>query len=216
MTDLLLLLILVLTVILSYQRGALASLSGLGSYLLAVFVTSRYTSAVADFLYEKVVRNIAIDRIKSAIFNGSAYHEGNKWFDYVQEASKMSTKASDMAEYITDQYLSNVLLQMTSVVVSVLLFVILSTLVSWLLGLLIKTLHRTKGVGTLDRILGGVLGVVKGGLLIAALALALSYLRDSGWDALPESVQTSLDNSYLVTLVQDYLVIGGSNIVQPR
>ena len=145
MTDLLLLLILVLTVILSYQRGALASLSGLGSYLLAVFVTSRYTSTVADFLYEKVVRNIAMDRIKSAIFNGSAYHEGNKWFDYVQEASKMSTKASDIAEYITDQYLSNVLLQMTSVVVSVLLFVILSTLVSWLLGLLIKHCIAQKG-----------------------------------------------------------------------
>ena len=216
MTDLLLLLILVLTVILSYQRGALASLSGLGSYLLAVFVTARYTSTVAEFLYEKVVRNIAIDRIKSAIFNGSAYHENNKWFDYVQEASKMSTKASDIAESITDQYLSNVLMQLTSVVVSILLFVFLSTLVSWLLGLFIKTLHRTKGIGTLDRIFGGIFGVVKGGLLIVAFALALSYLRDSGWDALPDSVQTSLDNSYLVTLVQDYLVIGGSNIVQPR
>jgi len=101
------------------------------------------------------------------------------------------------------------------VVVSILLFVLVSALLGFLFGRLAKRLHHTGGVGTLDRLCGGLLGLVKGFLLVAAISVALSFLNDSGWEKIPDSIYDSLSASYFVTLVHDNL-LSDVPIVQPR
>lgn len=200
------LLVLLLVIYLSYKRGFFSALSGFVCYLVSAGVTYVYTSTVAQFLYEKVIRNLLIEQIKKNIFNGKAYHEDSKWFDYVYEASKVEDKASDIAAYIVDTYFKNLLLQLTQAVVGVLMFVLLSVLLSFLFRLLTGALNHSKGLGSINHLFGGVVGVLKGGLLVAVLGLVMSFVKDAQWSALPDVFQQQLKQSEAIAYVQETML----------
>ncbi len=197
--DIALLIFLAVVIIQSYHRGALSALSGVITFALASFVTVRYVEVVSKFLYDKFLRGIFVENIKKNIFNGSVYHEGGKWRDFFLEASKFQSKASDVAEYIVDHYLQDVILQVTGMVLTLLLFWALSFVLRRLLRLVTRTLHHTPVLGSIDQTVGGIMGVLEGILCVAVLAYALSFLKDSGWDGVPASLMQQMQDSYFIT-----------------
>ena len=203
--DILLIAIFVLAVFISYRRGLLSALSGLVTYAVALAVTYFFTGTSYVYLYENVVRGFVIDRIKSAIFNGTAEQEGNRWFDLVKEAKVISTNAEDIATYITDNFLSGTLLQGTRAVTAAALFILTSVLLGILFRMLKRITKKQGAVGKVDSTLGGILGVAKGLVLVLALCLILIYAK--GYSITSEAdlfLYEQVQDSYLVELVETY------------
>lgn len=197
--DLVLLAILLLTIFISYKRGILKSLSGLITYVAGAAVTYFFTDTVAIFAYEKMVRGFVIRRISSAITDGTAQQEGNKWYDLVKEASVLSTNPEEISTYITDRFLATSLQQGTKIVVAILLFILTSVLLGIVLHGL-STLVNHHSFGILDHILGGVLGLLKALFLLLVINLILSLAQNM--DLLQDTTfMEQIQESYLMEFI---------------
>jgi len=201
--DLVLLAVLILTAVSAYRRGFLQSLRGLVSYAGAFYASYRFTTPVADWTYETIVRPILIDKIKEAIFSGKATDDGYLWKEYILQGQSLFKKAADVAEYVVDQCLAGTIQPIVRSVVSIVLFVLASFVLSLVLRWIIRILTRNRPIRMTDSLAGLVVGVVQGVILVAILATALAlYAQTSDTNALVNEVQ----DSRLVSLASETII----------
>lgn len=172
--DLILCAVLVVSAIVAYKRGLMQSLKRLVSYLGAFYLSYRFTAPVSDWVYRKLIRPFAIDKIKEAIFSGKAHDDGYAYLQWIKEAEAVSKKAADVAAYVVDNYLEKTVLPVVHSITSLVLFVVSSILLSLILGALIRLVLRSGPFRGVDSLAGLAVGFVEGLLLVAILASLLA------------------------------------------
>lgn len=206
--DLILCAVIVITAVAAYKRGALSSVRGIASYAGAAYLTYTFSETVSAYIYDHFVRNIIIERIKKAIFDGSAYDKDYAYHSYVKEAAGVSKKTSDVAEYITDKYLSAVAEPVSQMITSAVMFILASFLIALILRLIIHAVRgRRKGAArAADSFVGLVIGLAEGAIIAGAAACILSMTDSSIFSGISDQVADQIKNSRLVEFAGTILI----------
>ena len=90
-----------------------------------------------------------------------------------EQANSFDASAENLAQQIETRVLEPVIVAALKVVAFLVILLVVSALVQVLLTPIGKALHKIPVIGTADRALGGVLGILKGAVAVAALAIIL-------------------------------------------
>lgn len=179
--DLLFLIVFAVVAVCSWHKGFLASLAELIGAVFGVGIAVWASQTAAPQIYEKFLRASVANRVELALreSNGNIA-EALQGISFLPESMQQSLlnllndAGSDVPAKIAEA-LQPLILPF----VQVLLFVVLCVLVRWVFRLLVGALRWFNGVpllGSVNRLLGLVLGLANGAVDCWLLALALWFL----------------------------------------
>lgn len=208
--DLIFLALFAVVAVRSWQRGFLASLAELIGAIFGVGIAIWASQTIAPQIYEKFLGASVADRVEAAInqSNGNIA-EALQGITFLPESMQQSlldmlaNAGSDVPAKVAEA-LQPLILPF----VQVLLFVVLCVLVRWVFRLLVGVLRWFNGVpllGSVNRLLGLVLGLANGAVDCWLLALALWFLVGVTGGKL------SWLNGYVLSQSVGYGIFGGIN-----
>lgn len=95
-----------------------------------------------------------------------------------KQVQTFSPTSEDLAEQIEQRVLEPVIVAALKVIVFLLILIVVSALVQALLSPIGRAMHKMPVIGTADRALGGVLGILKGAVAVAVLSIVAKVLGD--------------------------------------
>ncbi len=208
--DLIFLAVFAVVAVRSWQKGFLASLAELIGAVFGVGIAVWASQTAAPQLYDKYLSASVADRVEAALTqsNGdiAAALQGLTFLpDSMQQGllDLLNDAGSDIPAKVAEA-LQPLILPF----VQVLLFVVLCVLVRWVFRLLVGVLRWFNGVpllGSVNRLLGLVLGLANGAVDCWLLALALWFLVGVSGGKLPWL------NGYVLSQSVGYGIFGGIN-----
>ena len=204
--DLIVVAIIALTVILSVKRGFVRSAVELAGFVLAVVLAFNLGPVLADTTYESVIREPVaktvagsldsavgeqVTSLSDKVWSGipSFITSNAEKFGITRDVMDSSLNAvtsnntADIALELTDKVVKPVAVAGLKVVYGFLIFIILAILAK-ILAKPINKLFSISFVGTLNRLLGAVLGLGKGivyAILFCAIISIIVIFTDSGF-----------------------------------
>ena len=88
-----------------------------------------------------------------------------------EQVNEFKPDTADLAQQIETRVLEPVIVAALKVVLFLVILLVVSALVQTVLAPVGKTLHKLPAIGTADRALGGVLGILKGAVAVTVLAI---------------------------------------------
>ena len=179
--DLIFLVLFAVVAVRSWHRGFLASLAELIGAIFGVGISIWASQTIAPQVYEKFLGASVADRVEAAITQSNGnIAEALQGITFLPESMQQSlldmlTNAGSDVPAKVAEALQPLILPF----VQVLLFVVLCVLVRWVFRLLVGVLRWFNGVpllGSVNRLLGLVLGLANGAVDCWLLALALWFL----------------------------------------
>lgn len=179
--DLIFLVLFAVVAVRSWHRGFLASLAELIGAIFGVGIAIWASQTIAPQIYEKFLGASVADRVEAAITQSNGnIAEALQGITFLPESMQQSlldmlTNAGSDVPAKVAEALQPLILPF----VQVLLFVVLCVLVRWVFRLLVGVLRWFNGVpllGSVNRLLGLVLGLANGAVDCWLLALALWFL----------------------------------------
>ncbi|MBQ9066280.1 MAG: CvpA family protein [Clostridia bacterium] len=205
--DILLCLILVLTILVQYRRGALLALRGLLAFAGGSYVSARFQGTVSSFVYDRWVRDLAISKLKQQILSGHATDASYRWSGAVEKAYDLTADPTKIAEYVTDHTLRPSLYPAVELIVGFLLFLLTSLLLSLLIGALVRRVRQSGPAARgADSVFGAVFGVGEGLCIVLLLAVVLSVWPSLALTDGRTPFDEQLNQSQLVTFAGSFLL----------
>ena len=179
--DLIFLVLFAVVAVRSWHRGFLASLAELIGAIFGVGISIWASQTIAPQIYEKFLGASVADRVEAAITQSNGnIAEALQGITFLPESMQQSlldmlTNAGSDVPAKVAEALQPLILPF----VQVLLFVVLCVLVRWVFRLLVGVLRWFNGVpllGSVNRLLGLLLGLANGAVDCWLLALALWFL----------------------------------------
>ena len=208
--DLIFLVLFAVVAVRSWHRGFLASLAELIGAIFGVGISIWASQTIAPQIYEKFLGASVADRVEAAITQSNGnIAEALQGITFLPESMQQSlldmlaNAGSDVPAKVAEA-LQPLILPF----VQVLLFVVLCVLVRWVFRLLVGVLRWFNGVpllGSVNRLLGLVLGLANGAVDCWLLALALWFLVGVTGGKL------SWLNGYVLSQSVGYGIFGGVN-----
>ena len=224
--DIVLLALLILIIVRGAKRGFVSTLldslsvlgSGIASYILC--------QPVSQFIYDKfispVVKSHFTDALKNTIPPGAslsqkidglvnslplfvrnlAEYAGIDVKGYTAQVGSSAVKSAEqIVDTVADTVAYNILIFFTRVVVFLLMFVLFAFIIRKISDILSKLLDKIPLVGSLNKGLGGVLGLVKAAVIILAVCTVLYFVIGStaNFDLI-----SAVDASKIYTYVTEY------------
>ena len=208
--DLIFLVLFAVVAVRSWHRGFLASLAELIGAIFGVGIAIWASQTMAPQIYEKFLGASVADRVEAAITQSNGnIAEALQGINFLPESMQQSlldmlTNAGSDVPAKVAEALQPLILPF----VQVLLFVVLCVLVRWVFRLLVSVLRWFNGVpllGSVNRLLGLVLGLANGAVDCWLLALALWFLVGVTGGKL------SWLNGYVLSQSVGYGIFGGIN-----
>ena len=208
--DLIFLVLFAVVAVRSWHRGFLASLAELIGAIFGVGIAIWASQTIAPQIYEKFLGASVADRVEAAITQSNGnIAEALQGITFLPESMQQSlldmlTNAGSDVPAKVAEALQPLILPF----VQVLLFVVLCVLVRWVFRLLVSVLRWFNGVpllGSVNRLLGLVLGLANGAVDCWLLALALWFLVGVTGGKL------SWLNGYVLSQSVGYGIFGGIN-----
>lgn len=173
--DLLFLIVFAVVAVCSWHKGFLASLAELIGAVFGVGIAVWASQTAATQIYEKFLSASVANRVELALreSNGNIA-EALQGISFLPESMQQS-----LLNLLNDAKIAEALQPLILPFVQVLLFVVLCVLVRWVFRLLVGALRWFNGVpllGSVNRLLGLVLGLANGAVDCWLLALALWFL----------------------------------------
>lgn len=208
--DLIFLVLFAVVAVRSWHRGFLASLAELIGAIFGVGIAIWASQTIAPQIYEKFLGASVADRVEAAITQSNGnIAEALQGITFLPESMQQSlldmlTNAGSDVPAKVAEALQPLILPF----VQVLLFVVLCVLVRWVFRLLVSVLRWFNGVpllGSVNRLLGLVLGLANGAVDCWLLALALWFLVGVTGGKL------AWLNGYVLSQSVGYGIFGGIN-----
>ena len=208
--DLIFLVLFAVVAVRSWHRGFLASLAELIGAIFGVGIAIWASQTIAPQIYEKFLGASVADRVEAAITQSNGnIAEALQGITFLPESMQQSlldmlTNAGSDVPAKVAEALQPLILPF----VQVLLFVVLCVVVRWVFRLLVSVLRWFNGVpllGSVNRLLGLVLGLANGAVDCWLLALALWFLVGVTGGKL------SWLNGYVLSQSVGYGIFGGIN-----
>jgi len=220
--DLALALIWAAVIVFAAYRGFLRSALQVAAWLLSIVLAGVLSSMLAGPFYETFVRGAALRMIEGNIDQAiqssqmaQAAHEilaqlpeslsalaqmaGISTADLIANLQAHQVSAANAAQMLEQTIVAPIATAVIRLLLALVLFIVL-LVVTRLLGRKVAKLAKLPLIKQTDRILGGVLGLLKGALLLFALALALRAAAALGFGG--AVFAGGVEDSYLVNVME--------------
>ena len=197
--DGILVLVFVSTVIFCAARGLTRGIAGIVAWVAAAFIALQFCAPLAQTAYEKclqpTVLRITEEKISGAVDAGETAEVASAAYNKLPQiivnaaasagvdVEALQAKAQDfvpdtqdIAASVEQSILAPVITAALKVVVFLLMVVLISALGRLILSPLGTIVHKMPVIGQADKALGGVLGILKGAILVSVLAILLRVL----------------------------------------
>ncbi|MBQ2676505.1 MAG: CvpA family protein [Clostridia bacterium] len=213
--DLIIIAIIAVFAWISAKRGFVRTVIELVGYVLAVVLAFSVSSAAANAIYEGGMRPKIVNAIQTNIENaksddyagavedtweaipdfitGMIENTGHTQQSVTEKIESLVTDgAAYAAETVTDTVIKPVAVNLITMLLAAILFIILMIVVKFL-AKFINSLFNIPILGTLNTTLGGVVGVVKGGVIVFAvisiIGVSLTIFDNAIWIFTPQLVE---------------------------
>ena len=210
-------LLLVCTILHCARLGLVRSLAGIVAWIAAAAIALHFCAPLSVYCYDRFlherVLTMAEERIQNAADATMTVSYTNEVLDalpevVVKSAESMGVDVAELqsrteklpqetAEALERECLAPIIKASLKVVLFIAILVVIVGLVQLVLTPVGKTLHKLPLIGTTDKALGAVLGLLKGAVLIAVLAI---LLRVAG-SVTQGEFSRAVDNSKIVSFV---------------
>lgn len=214
--------IIVAVVILSKNKGFVASCLDSLSLIISSIVSFLFTKQIADAVYNFAVRDLVKTSFKNVIDNASKGltiaekvdkmvaalpEEALKLADYVGvniDGLKMNAAFGmhtdeELIEIVADKVAYDVMIIIVQAITFMVLFVAVSLIVKFASSFLSQTLSKLPVVGKLDTGLGAVFGLVKGVVIVIAVSVLFTIVVAT---AETNSPLLAIDDSYIYNFLK--------------
>ncbi len=214
--------IIVAVVILSKNKGFVASCLDSLSLIISSIVSFLFTKQIADAVYNLAVRDLVKTSFKNALDDAgrgltvtdkvdrmvAALPESAlKLADYIgvnveglkQRVSFGMHTDEELIEIVADKVAYDVMIVVVQAICFMVLFVAVSLIVKFASSFLSHTLSRLPVVGKLDSGLGAVFGLVKGAIIVIAVSVLFTIIVGT---AEANSPLLAIDDSYIYNFLK--------------
>ena len=218
--DIIVLLICISIVIKSYQRGFIDSLVTFVGYIVAIFAAFYLNKICASFVYDSFIKQSVVNNIQniissqdaavmsiaeiagavliklpSFIVSNSISALGGKENLISSIELKSDGRTNRLAPIMADTVVAPVVNAILQIIFFLLIFAICVIIVK-LVAQFLHGINRIPIIGTLNRILGGVLGLAKAAIAVLLLSLVISLLIMFFGDKIGWLNETLLESSF--------------------
>lgn len=184
--DLIVAAIIIFTVMMSAKRGFVRVIIELAGFIAAIFITFTISTPLGNITYDKIIEPPALNAVEDATADSAALSVETLWEampEFVQDnAEKIGitksaieetldnnagSSAKSIAKAVSQQVVKPVVSELLALVYSVIIFILLLVVVKFL-AKFVNRIFSFSLVGTLNRVLGGIVGIPKG-IIIAIL-----------------------------------------------
>lgn len=190
--DLILVAIILLFVLISAKRGFMKVLIETVGFIAAVVVAFTVSTPLAELTYDKIIEPPVIEAAVNAVGESAEHEAWNALPDFLinSENAFFGTTVNSFTEKITANISSGVensvktaskeivkpiATKILGLLYSVILVIVLSIVAKFLAKILNK-LFSFSFVGKINRTLGGVLGLIKGSVIVVILCAVISLI----------------------------------------
>lgn len=170
----------------SYRRGFARTVLELAAFFVAYFLASTCSGIVADWTYDTFVDqklltgiettlNETTDAVLTEVLPEYVVSRARSLGIYDSIVDSQRETAADTAKALSETVARPVVTNMIRMVASVLLFSILMFVLRFVVRAVDKV-FRLPLIGSINRILGGVVGLVKGGIVVLLFCFLVSVL----------------------------------------
>lgn len=221
--DLVFIAIIVAVIVISKNKGFVASCLDTLSLIISSIVSFLFTKQIADAVYNFAVRDLVKTSLKNAL------DEANKNLPIAEKVSKMvealpesarkladyagvnieslkqrtvfgaTYSDEDLVEIVADNIAYDIMILVVQAICFMVLFVAVSLVVKFASSFLSKTLSKLPVVGKLDSGLGAVFGLVKGIIIVIAASVLFTIIVAT---AEVSSPLLAIEDSYIYTYLK--------------
>lgn len=189
--DLMVVALIIVGFIIGWRRGFISELLRIVGFAVSLVAAWILSSSVTGWIYEKFVKAKIVGEVSETITNtvsGNAVSGGSFWEklgDLGSEIASYATITPEEASKLGESFVNNSLAAPVQAIIRTIVFVILFVvflLIIKLISRLFKGLNHLPVVGTLNRVLGGILGLAEGAVIcyifVAIAALTVKITGD--------------------------------------
>ncbi len=196
--DILLLAIVVVCVLVCRSKGFVSAVLGVGVFVVSLLLALWLSNIMAPFVYDNFVRESIVQEVNDKYGEGEQGFLGSLIVDKINESEEARTSGNYTPSAIERSAISTI-----RSLLFVVLFLILS-IVLRIVSRLMKGINKIPLVGGINRLLGGVMGLIIG-LLFAYLAVSLcAIIIAASADQLTWMNTAIVDKTLLFSLVYKY------------
>ncbi len=235
--DIALLIVSVIIIIYGIRQGFISSVLGLVAWIATIICVAKFSTPVAEWIYSDFLRDNVAEKVGSSL-QDCGYGTAKSQYDiFVQSISETLNSVSnilnlnsspdisnynpdgysinEVANTITDSYLSSIVIQLCKWIVSIVGFVLLMALFNYICRFIAKILRATP-LKKADGLLGGIFGALKAVVIVIVISISLKMLSgvvqsnnalksiENGTNTPKVSAFSSaVDDSYIVNKVND-------------
>lgn len=184
--DLLVVAIIILTVVMSAKRGFVRVIIELAGFIAAVFITFTISTPLGNITYDKIIEPPALNAVEDITVDSASVSDETLWEampEFVRNnAEKIGiskaaieetldnnagSSAKAIAKTVSQDVVKPVVAELLAMIYSVIIFILLLVAVKFLAKFLNRVFSFSI-IGSLNRALGGIVGIPKG-IIIALL-----------------------------------------------
>ncbi len=217
--DLAVVAIVVLLVYGGYRRGVIKTVAELICNVVSSVLASAVGSIISVGLYENYVKGFIIDTIKNSLPEFTAatrtsdvikgiMTESPEYVRNVLEMQNIDAEAinRDIIQAGTDipatleSMVRPVILKVFTVLVTIILFIIIVSVAALISKALTKTVD-TVGLGTVNKIFGGILGLIEAVVILAMISLIIYILTVMLPTDLAQGLRDAIDSTFIYKII---------------
>lgn len=192
--DLIIVAIVLFYVLLSAKKGFVRTLIEVVGFIAAIVVALTFSTPASNFIYDKAIHPTISNSVESAMQEGvssttdavnavwekmPSFLSENKFLNLPKIDSTEDTTSiidtNELSENISQRYIKPLITKVLSIAISVILVVVLLFVVK-ILAKYVNKIFNFSVVGDINKTLGGILGVVKGGAVAIIFCLIISLI----------------------------------------
>ena len=217
--DLLFVVIIIITAILSAKKGFIRTLLELVGFAAAIIIALTVSEPISDFAYEKLVEPAIIEKTEGIIVENTNAIRENLWeklpsiikdnseFFGINEdsflniiSSESKNGAADLSIAISEKIVRPAVVNLFSTIISFILILILIPLFR-LLAKGINKLFSVSVVGKVNKFLGAILGILKGLAICLIVCILLDLIVKLSSGGFWLITNDFLDNSFIFSKI---------------
>lgn len=226
--DAILVLIFALVIIHTARIGFSRALAGIVAWIAASVIALNFCAPVSERLYLYLFQDRVIASIEENIHNqGGAAETMTVTTAVLQDLPEVAVKAAEsigidvealtmqskdiplleknVAQTLEREVVGPIVQAALKAAMFLLMLIVIAAVGRWLLSFVGKAIGKIPGIGHIDRALGAVLGILKAAFMVAVLAILLKIAAEFT----PPEATDLIEQSKLVTFVQQSPFAGG-------
>ena len=213
--DIIAVLLIVTTIIISAKKGFLSGLLSFAGWLISVFVAKTFCTVSANFVYNALLKN----RIYTAVFSALEQHGGDlssSYTEFIESLPETIQKLLESADIdalgsilsdsgkslesiatrVSEDVVGPLVLTLLTALAFIIIFVV-TLLVLKLLARIFKGVKKIPLIGPINTFLGGVTGAIEAVIIIYILKIVIEFATTASGGNLFGLTLDDFSNSYV-------------------